>query len=371
MHIPESITMIENECFSMCGLKKVYWDAINCNDFPARNGIFHPSDVQDIDLIIGPHVKHIPARLMLPSLMTPNIHSNVKSISFAHNSIVESIGDYAFYGQSKLDRIDIPNTVKSIGDSAFYGWGLNELKLENVETIGDNAFRFNEKLEHVSLPNCLSEIGESVFEGCASLKEIDIENTNIETIPFAAFKNCSSLEHIRLPKNLLSIGDSAFEGCDKLLELILPESNTELGNRSFYNCVELAFIELNKNLRKIQNEAFYNCIGLTTLVIRSKSIDDLKLNNKAFVLCGENGFDVYVSEDVDKIPANMFYGTSLVDRLPVINILYFYDVTNVGGNAFFGQIDVDVFYYGYNSDISNFEIGLNNDILDNIQAREE
>ena len=371
IYIPESITMIENECFSMCGLKKVYWDAINCDDFPARNGIFHPISSQNIDLIIGPHVKHIPARMMLPSLMTPNIHANVNSISFAHNSVVESIGEYAFYGQSSLTRIDIPSTVKTIGDYAFYGWGLDELKLENIESIGNSAFRFNGYLENVSLPNCLTTIGESTFEGCEKLKELNLENTSIEDIPFAAFKNCASLEHIRFPKQLLTIGESAFENCETLQEVVLPSSNKEINNRAFYNCSSANFLELNRDLKAIKNEAFYGCSHLSNLVIKSKAVDDLKLNNKAFVESGQNGLSVFVAPEVERLPANLFYGTSLTSRLPIITNIYFYKVASVGENAFFGQENTDVVYYGFNSEISSFQIGQNNDILNNMKAREE
>ncbi len=369
VYIPESITMIENETFSMCGLKKVYWDASICEDFPARNAIFHPVNSQNIDLVFGPHVKHIPARMMLPSLMTPNIHSNIRSISFADECKVESIGEYAFYGQSLLNRIDLPASIKSIGDYAFYGWGLTELELENVISIGNSAFRFNEQLENVKLPNSLNNIGESIFEGCSKLKEIDLKNTLLTNIPFAAFKD-SGIKHVSLPNGLLSIGESTFENCNNLNELILPISTTSIGVKSFSLCSKLTFVELNKKLVSIGNESFYGCTSLLTLVIKSESIDDFELNNKVFVECGNIGIDVYISEDVTYLPNNMFYGTSLQTRLPLIKNIYFYHSLTVGDNAFYGLDDVDVTYYGFNSDIINFVIGENNDILDNIQGRE-
>ena len=130
IYIPETIVSIDIEAFSMCGLTKIYWDAENCNDFPARNAIFAPGDDhnhQNIDLVFGPHVKRIPARMMLPSMMTPNVHPIVNSVSFSEDCQIESIGEYAFYGLNNIERIDIPDSVKVIEQYAFYGCGLKEL----------------------------------------------------------------------------------------------------------------------------------------------------------------------------------------------------------------------------------------------------
>lgn len=375
IYVPRSIVSIDNEAFSLCGLTKVYWDAENCQDFPARNAIFNPGDErghQNIDLVFGPHVKRIPARLMLPSMMTPNVHPKVNSISFDRLCEVTSIGEYAFYGLENISRIDIPNTVTSIEQYAFYGCGLKELDLPNIETIGNSAFKFNESLEHVRLPNNLNTLGEEAFSGCSKLIDIDLHSTSINSIGFGTFKNCTSLKHVLLPDNLSTLSESAFENCTSLLEALIPNPVLSIGVRSFYNCSSITFICLNKALKDIGNEAFSGCNKVEVLVINSSSMNDLELNNKAFINFGVQSLKVYLTSEVAYVPSNLFYGTSLEERLPHIANLYLYSrVITFGNRCFFGQSDTQVEYYSYASDVSNWNKGTDNDILNNVKARVE
>ena len=373
--IPETIEKIALECFSMCGLTKIYWDAISCNDFPARNAIFNPGDSHDhqnIDLIFGPHVKRVPARMMLPSMMTPNVHPKVNSISFASGCQIEEIGDYAFYGLSNLNRIDLPESVKSIGEYAFYGWDLEEFSLDNVISISNSAFRFNKNLKHVHLPSSLSYLGEQVFEGCDLIEEIDLSNTSIELIKFSTFKNCLSLKHILFPNNLLTIEESAFEGCSALTEFYAPSALLSIGNKSFYHCESLICIKLNESLKDIGDEAFRYVTSVSTLIIDCNHLNDLDLNNKAFVNFGVKELKVYITENVEYIPSNTFYGSSFIDYLPTISALYIYsNLEGVGDNAFFGQTSTHIEYYGgYKDDIASWNIGINNDVFSDIKGRE-
>ena len=56
---------------------------------------------------------------------------------------VTAIGDFAFYGCSRLFAVEIPNSVTSIGNAAVYGCsGLTSVVIPNsVKSIGYDAFR--------------------------------------------------------------------------------------------------------------------------------------------------------------------------------------------------------------------------------------
>lgn len=374
LYIPSTIEKIANEAFYMCGLEKIYFDAINCEDFIPRNAIFGPVDThnhQNIDLVIGPNVKHIPAYLLMPNMMTPNVHPNVKSISFDKNCKLESIGEYAFYGLNRITRVDLPDTVTEIGDYAFYETGLEEIQLEKVESIGDGAFRFCSKLEYISLPNTLESLGDYAFNADNKLVQIDLSKTKVTEVGFATFKDCSSLKRFKLSSETVKVGESAFEGCSSLEEVVLPEDVEVLDVKTFKDCVAVNYVELNESLKTLGNSAFEGCLGVNDLIIKSTNIHNLELNNKVFMNFGSNKLNVYVAKTVNYLPNNLFYSTSIVDRLAKIKTLSFFSPVNIGDNAFFGQENVEVKFCGFKTDVVNFHIGNNNDVLNDIQGRDE
>ncbi len=88
---------------------------------------------------------------------------------------VTSIGEYAFYGCSRLTgTLTIPNSVTSIGSSAFSG-------CNGLTTLNFNA------------ENCTN--GGYLFGSNNTLSKITI-GENVATIPNNAFKNCTSLDSI-------------------------------------------------------------------------------------------------------------------------------------------------------------------------------
>lgn len=71
-----------------------------------------------------------------------------------NNKPVYSIDDSAFYGNSKIEKIVIPNKVIRIGHQAFIG---------------------NRNLTEVTLPDNLIEIGPYSFDVCPKLKKINVK----------------------------------------------------------------------------------------------------------------------------------------------------------------------------------------------------
>ncbi len=118
---------------------------------------------------------------------------------------VTRIGVFAFYDNSGLTMISLPDGVISIGNSAFY-----------------NCV----SLRFISLPDRLTSIGDRCFIGCDSLRNIDLPDT-VQSIGEDAFKNCSNLTKLKLPDSVTSIGQEAFSGCDNLTIIVGLDSYGE------------------------------------------------------------------------------------------------------------------------------------------------
>ena len=105
---------------------------------------------------------------------------------------VESIGDYAFYGCSKLISVTIGNSVQSTGKRALSN---------GVKSIGAHAFEGCSSLESVTIPGSVTSIGESAFGNCTSLSSVTYNGTSEPKISDSAFGGCSKLSSVNVPND--------------------------------------------------------------------------------------------------------------------------------------------------------------------------
>ena len=106
----------------------------------------------------------------------------------------------------ELKSVALPSTIKDIGICAFNGCTkLQEINIsDSIEFIEDGAFRYCESLKQVHLPSNLKILSPELFYG-------------------------SGIESIDIPSNITEIGYWAFWGCKHLKYLVIPESVTSLG----------------------------------------------------------------------------------------------------------------------------------------------
>ena len=374
IYVPENIVKIQNEAFEMTGLISIYWNAKRCNDFPARNAIFYPGDSHDhqnIDVVFGPAVERVPARMFLPTMMNPTILPKINSVSFCKGSKVSEIGDYAFYGLENLNTLYLPDTITSIGDYAFYGLGVDELALPNsLESIGEAAFMFN-SIEHISFPNTLEIVGKQAFNYSKNLMDIDLSSTNVSVINENAFSNSLNINYVSFPNTLTKIDEEAFLNDESLISINLPNSVNFIGKDAFRDCEDVSYIYLGSGLLDISNGAFANLHNATKLIIACESINNFDLGNEIFLnLAKDSDLLVYVKNGVVTLPNNLFYPTSLDTRLPNIKTLVLPNsLTSIGDNAFYNLSIETCEFYGTVSEYNSIVIGNNNDGLSNMKAR--
>ena len=118
---------------------------------------------------------------------------------------VTVIDHTAFYNNSAVTSVTIPDSVTAIPDYAFV---------------------FCSQLTNISIPNSVTFIGFSAFNSCTSLKSITLPSS-LSTIQSYAFYNCGNLKTIRIPVSVTSIGNYAFDVCPSLMTVTYPGSKTQ------------------------------------------------------------------------------------------------------------------------------------------------
>lgn len=198
---------------------------------------------------------------------------------------VTGIGEYAFYEDKSLTKINIPGSVSYIKYSAFRNCSAlaSVTFASGLASIGDYGF-YSTALTSVKLPNSVTSLGYRVFAECYSLQTANV-GSGLTAIPTDCFNNCSNLSSVTLgnninsignyafnntvltsinwPTNLNSIGEYAFNNVDTLTSVTLPESLNTIGYSAFRNCDSLASVILESNVTSVGNYAFAYCPSLS------------------------------------------------------------------------------------------------------------
>ena len=328
--------------FSECSLFTAY--AINGNNaaYSEVDGVLYNSDITEV--VAVPYAK---ITFTMPDTVTSVANGalagvNVATIDF---SAVQSVGAYAFAGNTTITSVKLPSGLTAIPEGLFDGCTklatvTADDNFASVTSIGKNAFRDCKKLETVSMP-AVVEIGDSAFEGSA-LKELpsDVivkigdmafygsELTNItlnslKKIGEGAFANISSLTSATLGA-IEQMGYGVFIGSTALTSVSFAEGTVVLGEAAFAsdNTVSTALtVTLPASMTAIGAFAFYNQRGLTTIdlthVTRVDSmafcgtgLNNVDLSNIEYVGIGAFAFTDITSANLAKakiVETNAFY----------------------------------------------------------------
>lgn len=95
-----------------------------------------------------------------------------------------------------------------------------------VTVIDPVAFYNNSAVTSVTIPDSVTAIPDYAFGFCSQLTNISIPNS-VTFIGFSAFNSCTSLKSITLPSSLSTIGNFAFDGCPSSMTVTYPGSKTQ------------------------------------------------------------------------------------------------------------------------------------------------
>ena len=223
---------------------------------------------------------------------------------------ISSIEKFAFQGCANLAQINIPESVLLIDTCAFEGCSaLNKLTFASEInetgkplTIGVSVFKNCINLSSVNLAQYTETIDKSAFENCYSLKSVTIYD-NLKHIGASAFAKCIVLTDLTLNDGLLDIGDYAFDECEAITSIVLHDTVTSVGAGAFRNAKALQYVKLSANMTAIANSTFQNCVSLREVELHEK-ISNIGIS--AFSCCTEMK-TIRISGDVSQWGNNAFY----------------------------------------------------------------
>ena len=249
---------------------------------------------------------------------------------------VTSIGEWAFYGYSRLTSVTIPSSVTRIEDNAFVGCSsLEEIIFKDGSTtlwLGDN---YN-----------LGDDRQGLFYDCPLKKVYLGRNLSYGTSQsrgFSPFYNKKTLESLTIGNGVNEIGANAFSGCG-LTSITIPESVTEIREDAFKGCT---FTSVKCPERFYDMFEIYTQVG--DFVFREGSVPRLveyKGGSREIVLPKDfkgkkyvidtaafsklEDFSIVISEGVTKIESGVFEacGSGLT------NVIIPNSVTEIGEGAF-------------------------------------
>ncbi len=194
---------------------------------------------------------------------------------------VTAIGESAFWYNSRITSITIPESVVSIDEDAFYGSDINSVTIlgEGLKSIGESAFDYCSELTSINIPNSVTSIGASAFYSCDLITSIAIPD-GVTAIEDRVFAGCDALATVTLGKNIKTIGTSAFN-YTAITSIELPEGLTKIGDNAFRNS-DITSISFPSTITYIGSGAFYGT-AITSVVI-PKSVTSI----------GEGAFAAYL-----------------------------------------------------------------------------
>ncbi len=158
-----------------------------------------------------------------------------------------NIAYHAFYRNDRLESITIPASVININTEAFARCSnLKQVTFapnSKLESLGQDAFQ-GCGIESITIPKSLKTLSDGyAFNQCIKLSTVIFEEgSTLDNIGACTFWGCA-IEHIDLPSTLKVIGTEAFARC-KLTSIKIPGSVTEIKSKAFANCASLTKVDL-------------------------------------------------------------------------------------------------------------------------------
>ena len=284
---------------------------------------------------------------------------------------VTYIQSYAFYDNTNLHTVILPDTITKIADAAFKQCErLKTLKLSNsLKEISNDCFLWCKSLVEVTIPDNVTSLLSGCFNCCEKLKNI-ILPSGLKQIQNHVFCGCKSLEKIEIPDNVEEIGNYCFAGCTSLKDIHWPQQTETLNFGVFSSCNFNKFI-IPQNIKKIEGHAFSHCqyleyiifsdntkqadvLATEALSLKYIAIPDNFETSKWLVFHSVSGyknltisvsnkfnFDIFDEKEVDRIEVRDFSPVNKRDKAE-----YFKNVQELTAKGF-SNAQINQIYKGY------------------------
>lgn len=215
VHIPEGITTIGDYAFECCSvLEKVYLPETLTT---IGDGAFSGCG----------SIKMIDMQNQVEEIGTGAFLFCRKLNTFYAPAALRKLGDFAFAGCQNLYVADLSRSqLSEIPDRAFYSNTklTNIILPETVTGIGMRAFASCPKIETIYFPGNVNHISSYAFQDCSELMSFDVKGGDVEAF---AFTGCYNLHFIAFSAVPITLHSDAFSGTDLVAEeLWIPETVT-------------------------------------------------------------------------------------------------------------------------------------------------
>lgn len=352
IRLPARLTSVDEKAFyNAKDLLSITVDS-TCLGFTSIDGVLYEVNGDELTLVVYPRMK-TDEEFTLPAncsaignyafyyLNTNNNSYVAKLIKVItpEDSILESVGDYAFQGNPQLQLFDATTAtdLTSIGAYAF-----------------ECLFSENNSYEQygVLIPSKLTAIGDAAFKKTVYIKDLKLDLTNLNSIGVSAFEECAhtigynnTVRSISLGGNITKISDNAFLDCKLEITVVSGNKISEIGATAFMN-VKFVTAVFDNLITSISTGALHNVkaseltLNIATIpasMLTNAVINKLYLNNVATI--ESNGLyaidvdEIVMLENctITTIPASCFNENTFLVKITLPN-----SVTIIDNGAFNG-----------------------------------
>ena len=221
--------------------------------------------------------------------------------------------------------VKVPNGVVTIGASAFWNNTVVELITlpETLERLGGDCFYYCVNLNQINIPKSVSVMGNNPFAGCPKLQLNNYSESFILEQGVLFNRDKSNLIHYSgnklnkeyvIPDGVTCLGKHCFYGCEMLRKLTIPESVLKFENNPFSGCVNLSVI--NKSRSYIfELGIIYNRFKTTIVACLNNTVIEEYIIPETVTLISRNAFwnckgikNILITKNVKVIGYNPFAG---------------------------------------------------------------
>lgn len=259
---------------------------------------------------------------------------NLKAVKMEEG--VTTIQGMAF-ANTQISAVTIPSTLTTAGTTKEGTIEKGPFAGTMIATVHGQTEDSTEAQEGATILPETKKIPDNLFLDCTSIIDVQIPETVTE-IGQKAFKDASSVENVTFAvntetgkvKGVEKIGISAFDGCSSLQELVLPETVTEVLQGAFANEGALVKADMSRaaSLKKWDKESFKGDTALAEVVLPTAG-GITAIPDGAFAGCTSlTGENLKIPKNIVTITANAFKESGL-KKLYIPN-----QVTTIGASAF-------------------------------------
>ena len=236
------------------------------------------------------------------------------NIADTYNGVpVTKIYEKAFYNNSSITSVVIPDSVTSIGNYAFENCSaLKDVYITDIAAWCNISFG-----NYSANPLYYATYATNLYLNGELITELVIPD-GVTAIPMYAFYKQNSITSVTIPDSVTSIGDYAFADCDALTSVIIGNGVVFIGNYAFYYCSALKDVYIT------------DIASWCNISFESSSANPLYYATN-FYLNGELITELVIPDGVTSIGNYAFYGCDALTSVVVPD-----SVTSIGSSAFSG-----------------------------------